>query len=139
MKQFTDYLSDSMNRVTSTPKSPIKISDNKLYQIIQDQFPREHEIKLSYVIGDNTVHLEDYNVEPVFMLVPHSRSAGCGYQSSYMTEATCTVTDFTVDVQGAKMFDNDGFEISLTDYQREVLVKCLDVVCFCEEEIEGDA
>ena len=136
MKQFSDSLNDSLKRVTATPESPIKLTDSELYQLIQDQFPREHEITLSYVVGDNTVHLEEYSIEPVFMLVPHTRSAGCGYESSYMTEATCLVTDFTVDVQGAKMFDENGFQINLTDHQKEILVACLSVACYCEEEIE---
>ena len=135
MKQFSNHLIDSLKAMAS-PESPIKITDDQLYQIIQDQFPREHEIKMSYMQGDNTVHLEDFDVEPIFILVPHTRSAGCGYESSYMTEATCTVTDFTVDVHGAKMFDNDGFEINLTTYQKEVLVACLSVACHCDEEIE---
>jgi hypothetical protein len=136
MTHFTDYLQDQLEKVTKTPKSPIILSDSRLYQIIGDEFPREHEVTSSYTVGDNTVYLDEFSVEPVFILIPHTRAIGGGYQSSYMTESSGTITDFTVDIHGAKMYDNEGLEVSLTDYQKNVLIEVLKISCFCDEVIE---
>ncbi len=107
----------------------------EFYKMVQ-KMPREYGVIVNDRYNENIVEVAEYLIAPEFDLVLSStRSAGMGYESSYMVEMTGLVQDYVIDVTGFKMTETyTGREVNLTNFQKEFIETVLQVSLYHDEE-----